>query len=162
MSMGDVADRAEVSKALVHYHFRDKDSLLLAVVEEAGRELLERERETMGADVGGHALDSYWQWFDEEIRRGDVQTLLALGQCDSDRVRAAARRIARERRRLAAEHVSLVFSRLALAPRVPAALLAETVVAFVDGASAAAALEPGRDTRPAFDVLWLALLTLAD
>ena len=33
LSMGDVASAAHVSKALVHYHFHDKDSLLVALAE---------------------------------------------------------------------------------------------------------------------------------
>ena len=44
----------------------------------------------------------------------------------------------------------------------PPELIAETVTAFGDGLAAAHALEPDRDPRPAFDILWLALLTLAE
>jgi hypothetical protein len=35
-------------------------------------------------------------------------------------------------------------------------------VAFIDGLAAGYALDSDRDPRPAFDVLWLALLTLAE
>ena len=160
--MGDVAVRAGVSKALVHYHFRDKDSLLLALVEEVGSDVLARERAVMSAPADTHALDRYWEWLADEIDRRDVIILLALAQYDSDRVRASSRRIARGRRTLAAEHAEQLFGRLGLVPRVPPPLLAETVVAFADGLCAATALEPDRDPRPAFDALWLALLTLAE
>ena len=87
---------------------------------------------------------------------------LSLAEYDSEQVRAASRRVARQRRDVAAEHVSLVFARLSLNPRVPVPVLAETVLAFVDGLAAGQGLEPSRDPRPAFDVLWLALLTLAE
>lgn len=162
ISMGDVASTAGVSKALVHYHFRDKDSLLLALVDDVGHDAIARERAAMVAESAGHALDTYWRWLAAELRRGDLRILLALADYDSDRVRAASRRIARERRAVAADHVALIFSRLALTPRIPAELVAETMVAFVDGIASASALEPDRDPRPAFDVLWLALLTLAE
>ncbi len=162
ISMGDVAARADVSKALVLYHFRDKDSLLLALVEEVGRDVLARERTALDARGASHALDDYWAWLESELRRGDIRILLALADCDSERVRAAGRRIARERREVGAAHVAVIFERLALSPRMPAALLADTLTAFVDGLAASFALEPERDPRPAFDALWLALLTLAE
>lgn len=162
VSMGDVAANAGVSKALVHYHFRDKDSLLVALVEDVGTGAIRREREATGDDMGGHALDAYWNFLERELRLGDLRILGALAEYDNERVRDAARRITRQRREIAAEHVNLIFSRLGLAPRIPPELLAETIVAFVDGLAAAAALEPERDPRPAFDVLWLALLTLAE
>ena len=160
--MGDVAARASVSKALVLYHFHDKDSLLLALVEPVGHGVVDRERLAMASGHAPHALDGYWGWLEAELARGDIHILLALADHDSERVRAASRRIARARRETAARHIALLFERLALTPRIPPELLAETVTAFVDGVSAARALEPERDVRPAFDALWLALLTLTE
>jgi len=162
ISMGDVAASAGVSKALVHYHFHDKDSLLQALVEDVGFAVLHRVREAMRSESDHHALDAYWAWLADELRIGDLRILISLAEYDSDRVRAASRRVAEQRRELAAEHVELVFSRLGLNPRVPAALVADTVLAFVDGLAVTHALDPERDPRPAFDVLWLALLTLAE
>lgn len=160
--MGDVAARAAVSKALVLYHFHDKESLLLALVDDVGKAVLGRERGALAERGASHALDDYWAWLEAELVRRDVRILLALAEYGSDKVRVASRRIARERRELGSRHVASVFERLGLTPRVPAALLAETLVAFVDGLAAATALEPERDPRPAFDALWLALLTLTE
>lgn len=162
VSMGDVAAMAGVSKALVHYHFRDKDTLLHALVEDVGFAVVARAREAMSREGSGHALDEYWAWLEEELRRGDVRILLALAEYDSDRVRAVSRRVADQRREAATQQVSIVFARLGLSPRVPAPLIADTIVAFVDGLAAGHALDADRDPRPAFDVLWLALLTLAE
>lgn len=164
VSIGDVATEAGVSKALIHYHFRDKDTLLVALVEDVGGTVVERARAARDAagDGTAHALDAYWDWFSAELRSGDVAILLALAQCDSDRVREASRRVAAQRRELAAAHTSIVFERLGLSPRLPPELIAETVTAFADGLAASHALEPDRDPRPAFDILWLALLTLAE
>ncbi|MEX2179826.1 MAG: TetR/AcrR family transcriptional regulator [Gemmatimonadaceae bacterium] len=163
ISMGDVAASAGVSKALVHYHFHDKESLLRELADRAGRDVIKRERDAMAreSDAAPHALDAYWTWLREELARGDVNILLALGEYDSARVRDACRRASRERLSVAEEHVSLVFGRLGLTPRVPAGLVAQTTVAFIDGLAAGHALAPDRDPRPAFDVLWLGLLTLA-
>lgn len=162
VSMGDVASAAGVSKALVHYHFRDKDSLLQALVEDVGFATIARAREAMSREPASHALDDYWMWLEAELRGGDLNILLSLAESDSDRVRAVSRNIARQRREAAADHLSVVFKRLDLTPRVPPAIIAATVVAFTDGLAAAHALEPERDPRPAFDVLWLALLNLTE
>jgi len=162
VSMGDVAATAGVSKALVHYHFRDKDSLLHALVEDVGALVVSREHSAITRAETTHALDAYWSWLQEELRGGDLRILLSLAEADSARVRSASSRIARQRRRVASEHVTQVFDRLQLNPRVPAAILAETIVAFIDGLAMATALDPENDPRPAFDVLWLALLTLAE
>ncbi|HET9455019.1 MAG TPA: helix-turn-helix domain-containing protein [Gemmatimonadaceae bacterium] len=162
ISMGDVAARASVSKALVLYHFRDKESLLLALAEDVGGAMLARERSALDGAGASHALDEYWGWLESELKRGDLRILLALADYDSERVRTASRRIARERRDVAGRHIAAIFERLDLAPRVPPPLLAETVVAFIDRLAAATALEPARDPRPAFDALWLGLLTLTE
>jgi AcrR family transcriptional regulator len=162
ISMGDVGASAGVSKALVHYHFHDKDSLLEALVEEVGAAVLQRARESMVKEPTTHALDQHWTWIERELRVGDIRILVSLAEYDSDRVRLASRRVSDQRRELAIEHTALVFSRLGLNPRVPSELIADTLLAFVDGLAVASALNPQRNPRPAFDVLWLALLTLAE
>ncbi len=160
--MGAVAASAGVSKALVHYHFHDKDSLLAALVEEVGRGIVERARDAAQGDAGEHALDKHWAWLERELALGELRVVISLGEYDNDRVREASRRVAQERREIAAAHTAAIFERFGLRPRVPAGLIAETLIAFVDGLATRHALDPERDTRPAFDVLWLALLTLAE
>ena len=162
VSIGNVAKGAHVSKALIHYHFRDKDSLLLALIEEVGHVVLTRAREANRSDADAHVLDQHWEWLERELATGDLRILLALAETGHDRVRMAARRIADERRSVAAGQVGHIFARLGLTSRVPPELMAETVVAFTDGLAACHGLDSERNPRPAFDVLWLALLTLAE
>lgn len=162
ISMGDVAANAAVSKALVHYHFHDKDSLLVALAEQTGQAVIARARGALRSTSDEHVLDACWNAVEEELRAGDLRILLALAEYDSDRLRLACRRLAAERRDLTTAQISEVFEHLGLRLRVPAELVADTVIAFIDGLALANALEPERPTRPAFDVLWLALLTLAE
>ena len=161
VSMGDVAADAGVSKALVHYHFADKDSLMAALVESVGRAVLERAR-LSGVGESRQPLDSHWEWLERELRSGDVRVLVSLSDIDSAATRAASRAVANERLRLLGDDVASIFSGLGLAPRLPPALLAETVMAFVDGMACRTALGAVPDPRGAFDVLWLALLTLSE
>lgn len=161
ISMGDVAAAAGVSKALVHYHFRDKESLLCALVRDVGSDVNERGRAVVARLGDGHALDAYWAWLEGELRHGDLRVLVSLAEYESEAVRAASRSVADERRDVAAEQLAALFQRLGLTLPVPAGLLADTVVAFIDGLAVAHALDPARNPRPSFDVFWLALLTLA-
>lgn len=161
ISMGDVAVAAGVSKALIHYHFRDKSSLLCALVESLGARIVARAK--LNIEPGdAHVLDALWSWLETELEAGDIRVLISLGESADTAVRAATQRVARERRIAAIQHTELVFERLGLRPRIGEALVAETLLSFVDGLAVRHALEPNRETRPAFDVLWLALLTLAE
>lgn len=161
VSMGEVAAAAGVSKALIHYHFEDKDSLLAALVESVGRSVLARAQSS-GVAASSRPLDAHWAWLERELSEGDIRVLLSLSDCDSAATRAASRRIAEERRRVLASDVDAIFTRLGLSPRLPPALVAETVLAFVDGLACRAALDAVSDPRASFDVLWLALLTLSE
>jgi AcrR family transcriptional regulator len=161
VSMGDVAAEAGVSKALIHYHFADKDSLLAALVDSVGASVLERARSTSVAG-SPKPLDAHWAWLERELREGDIRVLVSLSDIDSAATRAVSRRVASERLALLARDVEEIFSALSLTPRMPAALVAETVMAFSDGLACRAALGSGGDARGAFDVLWLALLTLSE
>ena len=162
VSIGRVADAAGVSKALVHYHFRDKDSLLQALVDDVGIGAVDRASAFVSARASDNVLDRYWEWLATELERGDIRILLALAEYDSAQVRAAAKRVSDRRRELTAEQVQAVFTQLSLTPRVPAPVIARTVLAFVDGLAVTTAPTSAREPRPSFDVLWLALLTLAE
>jgi AcrR family transcriptional regulator len=161
VSLQTVADAAGVSKALIHYHFKDRDELLVAVIDEIGRGLAERERGAIDAERSALAVDALWNWLEDELRRGEIRAVLTLIEHPRDIVRDAARRVATDRRAAAADTVARLFETLGLQPRVPAPLLADVVVAFVDGL----ALDSGdesRSPRVAFDIFWLAMLNLAE
>jgi AcrR family transcriptional regulator len=162
ISMGDVAAAAGVSKALVHYHFHDKASLLSALVREVASTMMTRARAAMPGFSDAHTLDAYWSWLDNELQRGDIRVLRSLAEYDSEVVRSASRAVAEDRRDLTSEQLALLFAHLGLTLPLPVELLADTVLAFIDGLAAAHALEPDRNPRPSFDVFWLALLRLAE
>ena len=78
------------------------------------------------------------------------------------RVRAAAGDAMRLRRAASASSAERLYTLLALRPRVPTVLVGDLLVTFVDGLAAAPEGEGKADSRGAFDVLWLALLGLAE
>lgn len=162
LTMQEVAEEAEVSKGLIHYHFHDKDTLLARLVEWMTQQLIAREAAALARSTPRSALDDLWHWLWGEIERGHLHVLLELGEWRNDLVHRASRASTRARREAAAGTVSQVFSLLELRPRVPPQLVADVVVAFVDGLAAAARADGERDPRAAFDVLWLSLLSLAE
>ena len=173
LALTDVAADAGVSKALIHYHFHDKDTLLSQLADAIAGELLARERASLVDYARQHsplAVDALWRWLEGELRRGSIRTLLELEAYPAARVRAAARRAATQRREAAAETIERLFTILELRSRVSVTLLANVAVAFIDGlaldfdAGVADVAEQGetRAPRVAFDVFWLAMLSLAE
>ena len=162
VSVQDVADEAGVSKALVHYHFHDKDALLARLTGDLADAVVQREARVFRDVEPAGAVDALWTWLGEELQAGELRVLLDLAASPAPPVRAAARRAAHERRVAAARTVATLFALLDLVPRVPIEMLADVAVAFVDGVATDAAVEPERNHRVAFDGFWLALLGLAE
>ena len=161
VSLQDVADAAAVSKALIHYHFIDRETLLARLVDSTAQALIERERGALRVAHGVSAVDALWVWLEDELARGDIRVLLEVSQDRSSRVQEAARAAASARAEAARESVDRLFALLGLRPRLAPELLAGTVVAFVDGLAFDAPLTPDRPARASFDVFWLAMLSLA-
>jgi AcrR family transcriptional regulator len=158
-SMAAIASAAAVSKALLHYHYADRASLIAAVVAELARRIVGRERAAMQAASGSGAVDALWRWLDAELTRGELRSLLELGMQHDPMVRTACADAALARSRSADETVEQLFAGLGLVPRMPVELLGGASVAFIDGLAVATTR---RDPRASFDVFWLALLSLAE
>lgn len=162
LSMQDVATEAGVSKALIHYHFRDRDALLARLIEWLTERLLSRERAALDGCKPAEAIDAVWRWIEHELELEELRVLLELLHDPSPGATAAARRAARLRHLEAEATASRLFALLDLRPRVPVELLSGVVVAVLDGLALEATLNPERESRVSFDVFWLALLSLAE
>lgn len=162
LSMQDVADAAGVSKGLIHYHYHDKETLLARLTEWVTRESLARERQALAQSTPRTAVDDLWTLVEGELERGHLRVLIELSQERGALVAEAVRESAQARRDAAAQTVTRLFDVLELKPRVPVPLLADVIVAFVDGLAIHAAVAPEHNHRVAFDVFWLSLLSLAE
>lgn len=162
VSLQDVAEEAGVSKALIHYHFHDKGELLARLVEWLRAGLVARQATALSGVSAGAALDALWQWLSEELDRGDLRALLDLSLVQGEMVQAAVRVTATERRDAAERVTTHLFDTLGLRPRVPAAMIADAFVAFVDGLALDRVVAPERNARVSFDVFWLAMLGLTE
>jgi AcrR family transcriptional regulator len=162
MTMQEVAAEAGVSKGLIHYHFHDKDTLLARLVMWIAAGLVRREHAALAASRPQGAIDDLWRWLDEELARGHVRALVELAGWRGREVRDATAEAMRMRRMAATGSAERLFSLLALRPRVPSLLLGDLLVTFIDGLASTPAHPAGAEARAAFDVLWLALLGLAE
>jgi AcrR family transcriptional regulator len=161
-SMAAIALEAGVSKALLHYHYHDRSTLLAEIVERIGMRTIERERAAVDQSDGMGGLDAVWRWLDEELRRGELAALAELTLVREAPVRRATRAAASERRRSAAYTIDRLFTELDLRPRVPAPLMADATVAFIDGLALDVANGSAREPRVSYDIFWLALLGLTE
>ncbi len=160
LSMQDVAEAAEVSKGLIHYHFHDKETLLARVAEWVTSEAIARERE-MAAQLGPDgALEAVWMWLTAELAEGQRRLLLELAPGAGPVLREALARSAAARRVQATDTVRAVFAAFGMSPRVPVAALGELFASVVDGLVAAATSDPARDRRAVFDAFWLGVMEL--
>lgn len=162
MTMQEVAEEAGVSKGLIHYHFQDKDTLLARLVMWIAEGLVRRERAALAGSTPHGAIDDLWHWLEAELARGHIRALVELAGWRGGGVRPATAEAMHLRRMAATESAERLFALLALRPRVPPVLLGDLLVTFVDGLAAAPAGAGEADARAAFDVLWLALLGLAE
>lgn len=162
LNMQDVADEADVSKGLIHYHFHTKELLLARTVEWLTSQIEEREGRALDSATAPTAIDMLWRWVTRELATGHVRILSDLAHDSSTVVEQAVRASGVRRRAAAARTVETLFAALELRPRVPAALLAEVVLAFNTGLAVDWTLAADAERRVAFDVFWLAMLSLAE
>jgi AcrR family transcriptional regulator len=161
-SMAAIALEAGVSKALLHYHYHDRSRLLAEIVERIGTQTIERERTAIDESDRMGGLDALWHWLEGELRRGELAALAELALVREAPVRRATRATASSRRQSAARTIERLFAELDLTPRVPAPLMADAAVAFVDGLALDVANGSAREPRVSYDIFWLALLGLTE
>ena len=80
LSTHSVAAEAGVNQSLIHYHFRTREGLLLAILEQMNAELLERQRSLYSRE--DMSIAEKWQqavdFYRVDLASGYVRTLLEL------------------------------------------------------------------------------------
>ena len=161
VSVQGVATAAGTSKGLVHYHFADKDALLVACASRLCTQLVDAEELALRDATAATALDQLWSCLTEPRVAGARQALLALAAGPSTATRDALASAAARRRAAARGTIDSLGELIGIAPAIPRATLALTYLAFADGLALDHALHPTVQHRQAFDAFWLAVLSLS-
>ncbi len=157
-----VARTAGVSKALVHYHFRDKRQLLEAVVSDCVNRIQRRGETGTDSPSDLNPVEGFQRWVRGEFKAGDLQVLVHLTHAEDGEVRHASATALGAVRIAVAERIGQVFEQLEAPAPLPAGLMGRLMTAVMIGEASIGPAEFGDDRRQLLDVLWLALLRLGD
>ncbi len=158
VSVQRVADKAGVSKGLVHYHFRDKDALLAACAGALVADLVARDEVARQEPTATAILDALWRAVHSSLLDGRRRALVALSAESPPAIRETLAALAGDRHAAAAALLATLEATLGWVPRVPRATLAAAYVALGDGLALDAAIRPGGEHRRAFDAFWFSVL----
>jgi AcrR family transcriptional regulator len=79
LNVRDIAREAGVNHALIGYHFRGKQQLVLAVLDEVNKQLLDRqERMYLGQASASEKWQQACDFYQEDLRSGFVRLLMEL------------------------------------------------------------------------------------
>lgn len=79
LSVREIAKDAGVNHALINYHFKTKDKLMLAVLDEANRRLLTRQKALYeGPMTTAQKWEQACRFYDEDVQSGFVRLMVEL------------------------------------------------------------------------------------
>lgn len=162
LAMREIAAAAGVSKALIHYHYRDKDALLVRVVERLDAQMTVRARQTFEPSSPATAIEDFESWAQTEVTAGAWRATLELAGWPNSDVRSAVQQSLRARRLTARELVARLYALLGLRERVAPHVVGELLVAVVSGLAVLNRRNAATESRAVLDAFALAVLGLAD
>jgi AcrR family transcriptional regulator len=158
MSLQAIAATADVSKALVLYHFDDKPVLLARVTAALGTRAVARLQSAAGAS---DPLEGWRALVRAEVAAREAALLAALAQ-DRDIPAEAVTAVRLQREESAVRLAAAIMASLRLQPRVPARFLGRLLLRHLDGLAIAGARQPFAPTEleAELDAFAVALLGL--
>jgi AcrR family transcriptional regulator len=158
---GRVARSAGVSKALVHYYFRDRASLGVAVATHCEDSIVTRAAEPNRNPAHENPVDEFGDWLQMELASGDMRVALLVKLSGNPAVKRAAERALAAFRAELQRQIDQVFAKLGVRPTVPRELVGDLFAATTQGMGIGW-VEWTTRQRQTLETLWLSLLTLAE
>lgn len=155
LSLQGIAAAAGVSKALVLYHFAEKDALLSAIVEH----LTERDVAVLDAAAGASDALEAWRSAAGEARHRDARALL-VGLLREAPLRAQAEEVTARRVAAATRLATAMLRHAGLRPRIAAPLVGRVLLDQLDGVAVTAVARSAEALDAEVDALALAILGL--
>ncbi len=158
---GRVAQRAGVSKALIHYHFRDKAALLVALATQCQESVRARGDASEQGESADNPVDRFNDWLQRELAAGDVGLAIGLLASRNAAVRRAAHHVLGVFRDELERRTARVFTDLALTPTIPQPLVVDQLATAAHGMAVVPIGSPTRQ-RQLLETLWLSVLTMSE
>ncbi len=164
LTVGVIAERAQVSTALIHYHFDTKARLLVVAAERIAARRAGRRSDALSVRAGLDSLDELWSQLLAAVTQGSERAWLELvlyARHDGDVAAALAAPQAGAREAIIRRLPSLLRELGATSP-VSSEELAAALDAQLDGLTVA--LLEGQEpalVRTAYDAFWLTLIAAA-
>jgi AcrR family transcriptional regulator len=164
LTIGVIAERADVSTALIHYHFDTKARLLVASAERIASRRATRRSDALSVGSGLDSLDELWRQLDAAVSAGSERAWLELvlyARHDSAVAAALAATQASAREAIVRRLPSLLRELGASSP-VSSEELAASLDAVLDGLTVALLEgQAAAAVRTAYDAFWLTLIAAA-
>ena len=158
---GCLAKRAAVSKALIHYHFQDKDSLLRAVAIACRENVLMRGSARGMRTTHVNPVDGFEEWLEAELASQDLRIALQLRASGRGPVVRAADHVLAAVRSELQQQVDQVFEILGVVPTVPPTSVVDLFMTVTEGA-ALIPIEPVARLRQMVATIWFSLLSVSE
>jgi AcrR family transcriptional regulator len=161
LTVGEVAKAANVSTALVHYHFDTKQALLVAVADTATTSAVTRLTQALGHGRGLETVDRVWSHLTERASAGEgrLAAELAVRAVREPEIAAMVGRGMAGARDAIAARLPTLLGELGATLAVPVEEAAAALAAFLDGLTLAlGAGAAAHDVRTAYDAFWLTLI----
>lgn len=158
---GRVAQRAAVSKALIHYHFQDKESLLGAVAAQCRDEVIRRGSGSGAPVRHANPVDGFIDWLELELSARDLRIALQLKASGIPGVARAADEALAAVRGMLEGQVDAVYLALGLAPTIPLESVVDLLMTMATGL-ALVPIQPVARLRRMIESVWLGLLSASE
>lgn len=162
LTVEGTADRAGVAKGLVHYHFKTKQGLLAAALEEICNQRCDSWSRAFEADTAQQVVDQTWDLLTAESDQGVVRawhSLLGVDQLLTGQMVKSAQ--AMFSASIGQALSRMLARRMGLATTVPESEIGCLLAAVIDGMGAQLmAGANSDDLQGAYAAAWLGLLSL--
>jgi AcrR family transcriptional regulator len=161
LTVGKVADRAQVSTALVHYHFDTKQALLTATAHRLAAERAARRAAALAGRRALSALDALWEELSGDAATGIERAWLELQALarDDESIRGAVQAARTIERDGFSRRMPKLLEELGSEAPAGAEEAGRALAAVTDGLGVAlTAGETPDAVRAAYDAFWLMLI----
>jgi len=158
-----VADEAGCAKGLVNYHFKSKDNLLAATLQQLADSRLEAWTTAFKARTPEAVIDRTWKLVVDESTVGTIKAMASGASCPGVQTERTVKSVNDEFAEALGVAAERLLAKLGMTPRFPAVQLGALLAAVANGIGLQ--LSTGGDPgtlENSYAVAWLGVLQMSD